>query len=79
MVDVRTAAEIQKAPLRDAENVIEIPVDELRDQLSRLDPNRETVVSCAVGVRGHIAARILRQNGFRVSNLSGGATVRNRT
>ena len=30
------------------------------------------------GVRGHIAARILKQHGFRVRNLAGGATVRHR-
>ncbi|MCC9643836.1 FAD-dependent oxidoreductase [Rhodopirellula sp. JC740] len=78
IVDVRSKAEIEKAPLRNADGVIHIPVDELRDRLDELDPTRPTVVSCAVGVRGHIASRILRQHGFNVQNLSGGATVRNR-
>ncbi len=52
----------------------------LRDRLGELDAAEPTVVSCAVGLRGHVAARILRQSGFAdVANLSGGATVRNRT
>ncbi|EGF23974.1 FAD-dependent oxidoreductase [Rhodopirellula baltica] len=78
VVDVRGAGEIEKTPLREASGAMHIPVDELRERLSELDRSKPTVVSCAVGVRGHIAARILRQNGFDVQNLSGGATVRNR-
>lgn len=79
VVDVRTAAEVQKAPLAGAPHAIAIPVDELRDRIGELDPSRETVVSCGVGVRAHVAVRILSQSGFeQVRNLSGGATVRNR-
>jgi rhodanese-related sulfurtransferase len=78
VVDVRTAGEVARAPLAGAESPIHIPVDELRDRIGELDKDKETVVSCAVGARGHIAARILKQNGFNVQNLTGGATVRNR-
>tara|TARA_R110002073_G_scaffold20123_6_gene72585 strand:- start:6416 stop:8125 length:1710 start_codon:yes stop_codon:yes gene_type:complete len=85
VVDVRTAAEIERTPLSGSplagtseKGIIAIPVDELRDRISELDPSLPTVVSCAVGIRGHIAARILKQHGFKVVNLSGGATVRNR-
>ena len=78
VVDVRTAAEVAKTPLAGVHSPLHIPVDELRDRIGELDIAKETVVSCGVGVRGHIAARILKQNGFHVSNLSGGATVRNR-
>lgn len=79
VVDVRTTKEVAAAPLAGAENAVNIPVDELRDRLEELDPQRPTVVSCAVGVRGHIASRILLQHGFNdVFNLSGGATVRKR-
>lgn len=77
VVDVRTAEEIERAPLKDAARAIAIPVDELRDRIGELDADAPTVVSCAVGVRGHIAARILKQNGFQVANLTGGATLRN--
>jgi NADPH-dependent 2,4-dienoyl-CoA reductase/sulfur reductase-like enzyme/rhodanese-related sulfurtransferase len=79
VVDVRTAAEVQSSPLAAAPHAVNIPLDELRGQLDRLDPAAETVVSCGVGVRGHVAARILKQSGFAdVKNLSGGATLRNR-
>jgi rhodanese-related sulfurtransferase len=79
VVDVRTAGEIAQAPLTGCESFFAIPVDELRDRLKELDPEKPTVVSCGVGVRGHVALRILVQNGFRnVKNLSGGATLRRR-
>lgn len=79
LVDVRTVGEVEKNPLANGMHAINIPVDELRERLQELDPSKETVVSCGVGVRAHVAARILLQNGFtQVRNLSGGATVRNR-
>ncbi|MEZ6132869.1 MAG: FAD-dependent oxidoreductase [Planctomycetaceae bacterium] len=79
LVDVRTPNEVQKSPLAAGNHAINIPVDELRNRLHELDASRETVVSCGVGVRAHVAVRILKQQGFaNVRNLSGGATVRNR-
>jgi NADPH-dependent 2,4-dienoyl-CoA reductase/sulfur reductase-like enzyme/rhodanese-related sulfurtransferase len=78
VVDVRTPAEVAMNPLAGVDQPINIPVDELRDRIDQLDPEKKTVVSCAVGIRGHVAARILKQHGFDVANLSGGATVRER-
>ena len=78
VVDVRTAAEVAETPLAGVGSPMHIPVDELRDRMGELDATKPTVVSCAVGIRGHIAARILKQHGFHVENLIGGATVRNR-
>ena len=79
VVDVRTPGEVATRPLAGVEHPINIPVDALRDRVGELNPQAETVVSCGVGLRAHVAARILRQSGFqKVSNLSGGATVRNR-
>jgi NADPH-dependent 2,4-dienoyl-CoA reductase/sulfur reductase-like enzyme/rhodanese-related sulfurtransferase len=79
VVDIRTAAEIQKAPLTGCDHPIHIPVDELRMRLKELDASLPTVVSCGVGIRGHVAESILRQSGFSdVYNLSGGATLRRR-
>jgi NADPH-dependent 2,4-dienoyl-CoA reductase/sulfur reductase-like enzyme/rhodanese-related sulfurtransferase len=80
LVDVRTVGEVERIPLAGGSHAINIPVDELRDRLGELDPSQETVVSCGVGIRAHVATCILRQHGFaNVRNLSGGATVRNRT
>ena len=79
VIDVRTAAEIAKAPLTGCDSFVAIPVDELRLRLQELDSSRPTVVSCGVGIRGHVAQQILVQHGFtKVVNLSGGATLRRR-
>lgn len=79
VVDVRTPAEVQQTPLAGAPDAVNIPLDELRQRIGELDPTAETVVSCGVGLRAHVAARILKQHGMAdVSNLSGGATIRNR-
>ncbi len=79
VVDVRTAAEVAARPLAGADQAINIPLDELRERLDELDPKAETVVSCAAGVRAHVATRILKQHGFdAVSNLVGGSTMRSR-
>lgn len=77
VVDLRSADEIASLPLADAPHARNLPVDQLRARLGELDPTRPTVAVCKVGLRGHVATRILLQSGFRdVCNLSGGATVR---
>lgn len=70
LVDVRTADEYSLGTLPGA---INIPVDALRSRLEELPKERPIVVSCAVGLRGYLAYRILVQNGYTdVRNLSGG-------
>jgi NADPH-dependent 2,4-dienoyl-CoA reductase/sulfur reductase-like enzyme/rhodanese-related sulfurtransferase len=70
LLDVRSPEEYQEAHLPQARLV---PVDELREHLLELDPTKETVVYCRVGLRGYLAARILLQHGFtNVFNLTGG-------
>lgn len=69
-IDVRTPDEYK---LGSIPGFINIPVDELRMNLSRLPKDKPVVVTCAVGLRGYLACRILSQNGFnKVRNLSGG-------
>ena len=69
VVDVRDTAE------RTADGVIpgavHIPLNALREHLDAI-PAGPVVVHCAVGVRGHTAARILAQHGREVRNLDGG-------
>ncbi|WP_427339921.1 CoA-disulfide reductase [Caloranaerobacter sp. DY30410] len=58
------------------EGSINIPLDELRDRLNELDKEKLIITYCAIGLRGYLAARILKQNGFKkVKNLSGGYTT----
>ena len=69
LLDVRENIEVENGMIKGA---IHIPVDSLRDRLNELDKNKEIWVYCAVGIRGWIAERILKQHGFKVKNLSGG-------
>ncbi len=68
LVDVRTAGEFARGSVPGAVNV---PVDELRERLDELG-EKNVVVICQVGQRGHVATRLLRDNGFNAKNLSGG-------
>ena len=69
-VDVRTAEE---HALGKIEGSLNIPLDELRPRMKELNPNRKILIYCAVGLRGYLAERILKQSGFdQVFNLSGG-------
>ncbi len=69
LVDVRTELEYVNGHM---EGAINIPVDELRDRLSELDPTKTIVEYCQVGLRGYVADRILTQHGFKVMNVTGG-------
>ena len=53
-------------------NAVNIPLDVLRDHLNELPKDSPISVACMVGLRGYIATRILRQNGFDAIDLSGG-------
>ncbi len=79
VLDVRTAAEIEKQPIPHAPHARHIPLPELRDRIGELDPDRPTVTVCASGMRSYLAGRILMQHGFKqVCDLTGGVTVRRR-
>ena len=69
-IDVRTPAEYELGTIS---GFVNIPVDELRGRLAELPKDRLIVVTCAIGLRGYLAYRILKQHGFtNVKNLSGG-------
>ena len=69
LIDVREEAEHQAGAIPGA---INMPLGTIRRRLNELDRSKELIVSCQVGLRGYLAERILKQNGFRVRNLSGG-------
>jgi NADPH-dependent 2,4-dienoyl-CoA reductase/sulfur reductase-like enzyme/rhodanese-related sulfurtransferase len=69
-LDLRSAMEIKL--LGTISGSVAIPVDDLRDRLSELDRSKTYIVFCAVGQRAYLGYRILKQNGFKVKNLSGG-------
>lgn len=72
LLDVRDPAECEKGTLPGA---VMIPLGQLRSRLEELPRDRLIITYCAVGLRGYLAERILRQNGFDVRNLSGGLTT----
>lgn len=69
LLDTRTVLEYENGAI---DGFINIPLDSLRKRLSELDKSKPVYVTCQVGLRGYVAARILSQNGFDVYNLSGG-------
>ena len=68
LVDVRTAAEYGRGSIPGA---ISMPVDEIRDRVTELK-NKNVLVNCQVGQRGHTATMLLKELGFNAVNLDGG-------
>ncbi len=70
LIDVRRKDEFEAGNI---EGAINIPVDELRNRLHEIPSNKTLYIYCEAGLRGYLAQRILRQNGYEaVANLSGG-------
>ena len=69
ILDVRTSKEFSGGAI---EGAININVDDLRANLEKLDKNKTYAIYCQVGLRGYLANRIMRNNGFRAVNLNGG-------
>ena len=68
LLDVRSEAECGRGIIPGA---INIPVDEIRDRYSELK-NKNLLVNCQVGLRGHTASMLLKELGFNPVNLDGG-------
>lgn len=70
LLDVREPYEFAYASIA---NSVLIPLNQLPERLSELDPDREVIVICHHGIRSQQAALYLVQSGFKqVANLSGG-------
>ena len=68
LVDVRTASEYAAGNIPGA---MSMPVDEIRSRVKELT-NKDVLVNCQVGQRGHTAAMLLKELGFNAVNLDGG-------
>ncbi len=68
LIDVRSAAEFSQGAIPGALNM---PVDEIRDRISELG-NKNLLVNCQVGQRGHTATLLFKELGFNAVNLDGG-------
>jgi phage shock protein E len=69
VLDVRTKGEYQTGHIR---NSINIPIDNLQQNLKKLNKNRTIITCCASGSRSASAKRILQSNGFE-NVYNGGA------
>ena len=70
LLDVRTKNEYNAGRIMEA---INIPLDELRSRLDDLPKGKTVYIYCLGGLRGYLAQRILKQEGFTDTlNLSGG-------
>lgn len=69
LLDTRTTGEYSRGH---ADGFINLPLDELRDRLSELDPAKPVYVMCQSGLRSYLACRILAQHGFTCYNFAGG-------
>jgi sulfur-carrier protein adenylyltransferase/sulfurtransferase len=74
IVDVREDNEVAVAKLP---NTIHIPLGQVVNRMSEIDPARETVVHCKGGVRSARAIDALQRAGFNgpLTNLTGGITA----
>jgi phage shock protein E len=61
ILDVRTKGEYQSGHLR---NSINIPIDNLPQNIKKLNKNKPIITCCASGSRSASARRILKANGF---------------
>ena len=69
LIDVREHAERERGFIKGSTC---IPLNELRERAAELPKDETVYVSCQVGLRGYLAARILEQHGIKVKNLDGG-------
>ena len=73
IIDVREPHEVAIAKLP---NSTHIPLGQILNRMSEIDPNRETVVHCKMGGRSARAIDALKRSGFsgNLINLKGGIT-----
>ncbi len=68
LVDVRTEKEFAGGAIP---GTLNLPLDQLREKVELLG-QRQVLVYCEVGQRGHTATALLQEMGMRARNLDGG-------
>jgi rhodanese-related sulfurtransferase len=74
IIDVREPNEYQTGRIP---NSIHIPLGQVLNRMSEIDPSRDTVVHCKLGGRSAKAIEALTRAGFsgKLANLKGGITA----
>lgn len=70
LIDLRNSDELKEAGR--ITGALHIPLPNLRKRLNELDPEKNYILACAIGLRGYVGYRIMSQKGFKSKNLSGG-------
>jgi CoA-disulfide reductase len=69
LLDVREPVEREFGYI---EGSVNISLNDLRNKLTDIPKDKTIYVSCQVGLRGYLASRILKNNGYQVKNVDGG-------
>jgi CoA-disulfide reductase len=69
LIDVREPKERENGFIAGS---INITLNELREKIDTVPKDQTIYVSCQVGLRGYLASRILKNNGYHVKNVDGG-------
>ncbi|WP_449397822.1 rhodanese-like domain-containing protein [Chryseobacterium wanjuense] len=69
ILDVRSKSEYDGGHIK---NAINIPVDQLEKNLSRLSKDKTIITCCASGMRSATAQSILQNNGYKNVHNGGG-------
>jgi CoA-disulfide reductase len=69
LIDVREPMERKLGYIEGSKN---IPLGEIRQRIMEIPKEQTIYVACQVGLRGYLAARILKENGYQVKNVDGG-------
>lgn len=72
LVDVRSSLEFSSGKVKGSVN---IPVDQIQNQLAKFKSKKNTVVFCRSGARSSQAKAILERNG--ITNVTNGGTWKN--
>ncbi len=73
VIDVREPFEYEIARI---EGVPLLPMSQLQQRFTELDPNTQYYLLCKVGARSHSAVEFLREQGFKyVKNVKGGTNA----
>ncbi|WCM42949.1 rhodanese-like domain-containing protein [Flavobacterium sp. CBA20B-1] len=72
LVDVRSAAEFASGSVK---NAVNIPLDQIGPQISKLKNKKNIVVFCRSGNRSSMAKNILEKNG--INDVTNGGSLQN--
>ena len=70
LIDLRNPDELKEAGK--INGALHIPLPHLRKRLGELDPGKNYIMFCAIGLRGYVGYRIMSQRGLKAKNLNGG-------